>query len=396
MFTTYTPPFTTYSPPEVRILKSAKVQAFNGPIVAPPPHGFQGGIVLGSSLQEQKLRHSRYGVPVDYCNSAIDDYEKVPGEYTYFGPFYNHFGHTMSEFVHRAIPSIILGSFKKFLLISYNGAKNLSYESFPDFYKEILKFLGIEPSNILVITNHSEVENLFICEQGSDFGGGPKEGYLNFLDTFTKHRLDSLIGPTSPVLRTYVSRSKLLHGGNFLGERYLEYLLEGEGYTIMHPQELSLTAQMQLYRSSNVLIFPEGSACHGLEFFGNSALEECHLLERRKNHRNVFEPIFRNRAKVTSILADAHCLGSCILNPSTNDTLDHFANAFIPSDILLRYFRQKNLAQLNNFSVKIYNDNILADFDRHIDYHRNNNSCMIDQELIQTYRLMLDRELARI
>jgi hypothetical protein len=385
-----------FTPPEVRIFRPAMIQAFTGPIVAPPPEGFCGGIVLGNSSSELRLRHSRYRTAIDRFDEHIISYERINGEYTYLGPLYDHFGHMMSEFVHRAIPSLELGSFPKFLFVSNYHGRNNCPNPIPNVAKEILHFLSIPLENVIVLNNHSEVENLFVCEQGSDFGGGAKEWYLGFLEAYTNHRLDVLLGHTSAHLKTYVSRAKLMHGGNFLGERYIEKLLEDEGFFIMHPQEYPFINQLQLYRSSKILVFPEGSACHGLEFFGRNALEECHLLERRASHKDVFGAIFCNRAKVFSTLSGTHCISSCILHPNMDNTLDHLAQCFIPSEVLLRYFRYHGLAQLPHFSKAIYNQTALEDFERHVSYHKSSGSRMLDDDIISIYRMMLEREISRI
>jgi len=388
--------FTSYIPPEVRILKSAKIQAFNVPIVAPPPDGFRGGVVLGESGGDRRLRHSRYGEAVDSFAPEIKHYEKISGEYTYFGPLYNHFGHTMAEFVHRAIPSIILGAPRKFLFVAALGSYDLSYETLPLFVQQILQFLEIRKNDVLIISRHSEIESLFVCEQGSDFGGGPKDGYLNFLDAFTGQRLDQIFGSPEVSVRTYVSRTNICHGGNFLGERYIEKQLLEEGYTIMHPESMPMVDQMQMYRSSRVLVFPEGSASHGVEFFGSNALGECHLLERRWNHRDIYAHIFRNRAKSTTVLSGAFCMGSCVVDRNTGAMLDHMANAFIPTNRLLQYFRFHELARLDNFSRHEYAEIVMEDFDRHILYHRANRSRMVSDDEIATQRLILSREVVRI
>ena len=387
------PMFNSYSPPEARNLRKAKIQPFYAPIVAAPPHGFRGGVVLGNTVADARLRHSRYGIPVDSFHTDTEEYEIVLGDYIYFGPFYNHFGHTMTEFIHRAIPSKFLSTIEKYILVATPQHQLESDRQVPQFLKEIFDFLDIPAHSIKIIFRNSEVENLFICEQGSDFGGGPKDGYLAYLDAYTNLRLDCLVGAVTPTLTTYVSRSKTTGGGNFLGERYVEAQLRDEGIQIFHPQDASIVEQMQMYRASKILIFPEGSACHGIEFFGNNALQECHILERRLDHREIFARIFQGRAKSTSTLSGAISISPIIVHPLTREPLPHTGMAYIPAATLLEYFRSKGIARLHNFLETEYKAAALQDFDRHAELQAKLGADLLNQDEIISIRKRIILEI---
>lgn len=382
--------FSQYTSPEARVLKKANVQAFFAPIVDSPPRGFQGGIVLGDCESHRRLRHSRYWEPVDSFRADESNSEHIGKELTYIGPLYNHFGHTMSEFVHRILPSIHLEFPKKYLLIGELRGKNNKKTNIPSFFREILYFIGIDEDDIVILNSNGIIESLHVIEQGSDFGGGPKMGYLDHLDRFTLSRLDAIVGKPWEPRNTYVSRSNILHGGNILGERYIEHLLSQEGYFVMHPEEMPLPDQMQIYRSSRKLVFSEGSSCHGIEFFGNNSLNECHIIERRESHREIFSRIFRGRSRVFSSLVGAISLPSLVLDPTGVRRIEFLSNAFLPSRILISYFRTHGIAQLVEFDPVSYNKTIMEDFDRHIDFNSRSGARMAPQKEISNLRAALE------
>lgn len=383
--------FSDYGAPERREISRATVQAFEAPIVSGPPYGFRGGLVLGDSGSDLRLRHSRYWRPVDTFRESSIRPKFLQGDYTLIGPYYAHFGHTMSEFVHRIIPSFEFGFPKKYLLVSDAYKSEKQEMKIPVFLKEIFYFMGIEETEVSILGCDAIIEKLLVCEQGSDFGGGPKRGYLNYLDRFTISRLESLVGAPWEIEKVYVSRSKLLHGGNYLGERYIEALLKIEGFSIVYPEEMTFVDQMQVYRSAEKLIFSEGSSCHGIEFFGNAALRECHVIERRKSHREIFTRIFRERSRKYSTLTDSVELPSVVLDRDGTQVIDYLSNCFFPARTLLEYFRRHNLAALGDFNIQEYYQCVMEDFDKHLWYHHKRGDNVLRDDKILEIRFLIDQ-----
>jgi len=338
-----------YTPPEVRVIPNARIQAFTPPIVAAPPAGFRGGVVLGDSDGDRKLRHSRYWSAVDTFDDRLDFSERLHGEFVYLGPLYDHFGHTMAEFVHRAIPSLILSSVRNFLVVGTHNNQPRDTATMPNFFKGILQYLNISPERIKIVSSHSTVDSLFMCEQGSDFGGGSKDGYLPYLDFFTSMTPRPVSQTPNRSRRTYVSRAKVASGGNILGQGYIESAFVEEGYDVVYPEELSFIDQMDVYGTSEVLIFPEGSACHGIEFFGTHALENCHILERRPNHREIYKNVFRGRSKNFSSLMDPVPIGSIVLHSDRYEPISHLGVVLIDYRRLINYVVSMKIAKFENF-----------------------------------------------
>jgi hypothetical protein len=381
--------FEDYRSPERRQINGASVQVFSAPIVTGPPHGFRGGVVLGDGQGDSRLRHSRYWKAVDSFRLAPTSSEVVKGAYTYWGPYYEHFGHMMAEFVHRVIPSMNFDFPKNYILIGDVNLPRSKDIKPPHYFRDILYFLDINFDDILIINNDATVERLFICEQGSDFGGGPKFGYLDHLDRFSGPRLEYLMGAPWSMRKVYVSRSKVRAGGNYLGENYVESLLRSEGFDIFYPEECGLVDQMQVYRSADTLVFSEGSSCHGIEFFGNKSLNDCHMIERRASHREIFARIFKGRAKKYSIMTGAIELPTIVLDKTSGAKLDFLSNTFIPRRRLIRYLRDYGISPISEFSADIYYQEIMKDFDTHVSHHVNGGGRVLDAINIREIRTAL-------
>ena len=250
--------------PVVADLKYASYQDLPiQPLTEPvPPEVFRGGPVLGTDPLSMSLRHHRERSVSDGFSEFAIYNNRIDGEWNYAGIVYAHFGHFLAECVHRIIPTRRIFPCRNWLFVyhHYNDCAVSDFDSLPDYSQEILNFLEIGPHNFKMIHQNTKVEIANIVQQGSSFVVGPQPGYLRELRDFTDPRLDII-----PTGRVYVSRTALPPGGSYLGEKYLENLLESEGFTVFHPEKYTFKRQMEMYRGSEVIIFAEGSACHGTE-----------------------------------------------------------------------------------------------------------------------------------
>ena len=271
--------------------------AFRHPLVGAPAIGFHGGPAI-QEPEWRSLRHTRYFQPVDWFDGCEAASKRLAGEYVYVGPVYSHFGHVMAEMVHRLLPAAATAAGKEFLLIStIQDHRFRTFDDLPSFYREILTFFRINPSQIVILNEDHIVERLHVFEQGSDFGGGPKPGYLDDLAVFADGLLNPLRGSLPLHRKVYVSRSALPGGGGVLGERYIERLLMEQGFYIARPETMPLIEQMHLYRNAEFVIFPEGSACHGVELMGTGSLGTVMFLARRPDHLEIFKRVLAPRSK---------------------------------------------------------------------------------------------------
>jgi acetyltransferase-like isoleucine patch superfamily enzyme len=174
----------------------------------------------------------------------------LDGEFIYAGPIYHHFGHFMAEMVHRIVQSKKLFSSGNWIFSDIAANDQKTYDYLPSWIKAILEFVEVESRSVTIIGKNTAVSRVSVVEQGSDFGGGPKPGYLSDLLEFSERRLQTLRHSDAPIPKVYVSRGGVRHGGAFLGESYIENHLEREGFFIFRPEQYTPSKQMDVYRKA--------------------------------------------------------------------------------------------------------------------------------------------------
>ena len=348
-----------------KVFDDVEVHAFRMPMVP----SFEGGVVL-SDPADQRLRQTRNWAPCDACAPSGAALPVLEGEFAYGGPLYlHHFGHFMAECIHRVLPTTQRFQPRKWLFVSERHSERAS-GPMPPFVLQAFEFLGVDMGTVTIADTDMRVRQLSICEQGSDLWGGAKPGYLLDLDAYTSPRLDALHGRAPRSGKVYVSRSNVPTGGTFLGERYLETLLAGEGFRIFHPEQHPLTEQMDVYRKAELVVFPEGSACHGVELLGASALDRCYLLGRREDlQRRIFVNILQPRSREFDLLAAHRPLGTIVVNPATGEPLDHRGVCLFDVEALLEFLRSRSIASLRDFDLGRYFQAASIDLWRYVRHH---------------------------
>ena len=376
------------------VVTNARLQHLGSPGPAYPGAAFVGGFVPTDASHE-KLRQARDRVPVDAFQDGVSHDFTLDGTFLYGGLIYGHLGHVMCEIVHRILT--VRSQFREcpWLFVGLGAAAPLlGLSSMPPALKQALGFLDVAPENVLCVHAHSRIKRLQIPEQGSDFGGGPKPGCLALLRAHAEARLDSLYRHGAHQRRIYVSRTRLPPGGSFLGETYLETLLEQEGCLPFHPEMHALEWQMETYRRAEVVIFPEGSACHGVELLGVEMLQTCAFLERRPSHRRVFENVLAPRAQTMHRLLDSPMLGTLAAHPVSGEPLEHAGVwVFSPQD-LLSFMRGSGLADLPGFQVDQYRLACRTDLDAYILRYRQPGAAAVPEQGFTELQAAFDLAMA--
>jgi len=142
---------------------------------------------------------------------------------------------------------------------------------------------------------------------------------------------------------------------------------------------------MEFYRQARVIIFPEGSACHGIELLGDQMLETCLLLVRRPSHQHAFERILAPRSRCFGTHADAINLGTIAAHPIDGTPLSNFAVSVFNPQTLIEFLRKMAGVELINFRLEAYRDAVKADLGRYIDHHRAH-SCLLSERTLQDFQ----------
>lgn len=303
-----------------RLLREARVEAME----RRPRAVFIGGPVLGDDPESCRLRHTRNRRPVDRFDPDATFPGRLDGEYAYLGIAFSHFGHAMAEMIHRILPTRSLVPDPRWIILGRKGTPD-DFARLPAISRTILALLGVDGTNCTVVNRNTIVERLLVVEAGADLAGRPKDWYFPLLEGVVPRLVGA--AATARPQRLYVSRARLGPGSGVLGEGWLEGAFERAGFTVLHPQEHGLVEQMAFYAAAEVVVFAEGSACHGVELFGRGALGHTVLLNRRQIRRSPFDEVLRPRSRRYDRFDGNLFLGSVLTDGS--DPLAHLGVALL-------------------------------------------------------------------
>jgi hypothetical protein len=195
----------------------------------------------------------------------------------YGGIYWPNYGHFLAEGIHRLWP-FWYGLVSKDCPIAFHlpvaGAK---VKPLQPFVVDILAFLGIPAKNVMMIDRPTQFGELIIPQQGKLLGQRASDEY--------SASFKSMPGGEARFDGVYVSRSRHLMTGSYLGESLLQAQLERAGFTVIHPEEWSLRELVGIYRHASAIIFSEGSPIHVMEVTGGSAADV--MIVNRRSARFV-------------------------------------------------------------------------------------------------------------
>lgn len=314
----------TASGPVSRTIRWAHVQA------AERPNGvFHGGPVLSDDPDSLKLRHNRAGQAVDHFAPAVRDPVTLAGSYAYLGRSFGHFGHIMSEMIHRILPTREVAKRPRWLIVHQRGSP-AHFGALAPAAQAMLRLLGVNEDNCTVLAEDALVEELLIVEAGTELGSAPKDWYLDLLNRR---------GPGTRPLdgdfpkKVYVSRGGLEDKSGLLGEKVLEAMLSDAGFHIMHSEKLPLLRQFAMYRAAEVLLFAEGSACHGVELFGGDTLPHTVLMNRRPKAATAFDRVLAPRSERFDHFTGNPFFGTAVFNGRGDPRADRGVSAIALHDL---------------------------------------------------------------
>lgn len=328
-----------------------------------------GGPILGRSPTENRLRHFHSRNPVDYFDDSSKFEKKLSGEWNYLGLLVPHFGHAMAESFHRILSSQRRFQCRNWLVVGPRQNSPYGAAALPRFFLDAVSLFGIKSEQIFVLTQDSIVERLNIVEHESSLGMSPKPQYLDDLRDHMTTELAKRTSSAPAAERIYVSRSALPPGGTLLGERWLESVLIKSGFTIFHPENHSLVEQLQVYTGAQVVIFMEGSACHGAELLGTRMLNNCILIPRRSSHVDYFRNILKPRANSMSVFSGFFDIGTAASQSGRVTPAYHLSVSLIDPEGLRRFLSENYDIDLGYLNFDSYRVAAIDDLERYIRYY---------------------------
>jgi hypothetical protein len=271
-------------------------------------------------------RYRAHGRVMDVEPPEADPISTLNGTVAWSGAVTWHFGHQISDFTTRLLPTLAEMPDAPFAFSSRARALFRSMDETPRRFGEILDWYGIARELVHLIVEPTLVERLVVAPQAEQRNGpGPEPWYLDLQDTHTASRLGEIERSGS----LYVSRAGLR--ARFAGEAYLEVVLQEGGFRVLRPETVALEDQLRAYAGAESILFAEGSALHGAQLMGR-ALGDATVLTRRSGWR-LAEAQLRPRARSVRYV-DA--VRSLVLGMDTGGApADYFGLSILDPELLL-------------------------------------------------------------
>lgn len=187
----------------------------------------------------------------------------LPGTWLFGGMLYGHFGHFLCESTARLWALEEAGPGIDGVL--FHPKKRATWPQ--RFLRPIRPWLAIAGLRgaVELPMQPCRVERLLVPDQA--FGTGGMIGGTPEFHRFVRSRFGAGIA-ASGAEKIYISRSHLFaKRGRILGEPWLEARMQAEGYSIFHPQEHPIEAQIAQYKAARVIVSTDCSALHLAAFF---------------------------------------------------------------------------------------------------------------------------------
>ncbi|WP_417698541.1 glycosyltransferase 61 family protein [Psychromonas sp.] len=216
---------------------------------------------------------------------------RLEGRYLYAGPFYNHFGHIMTESIHRLFAFDDSYDGVIFCSAGYTNKTVLTQEV-PNYFLEIINYFGINEEKLIILRETTTIETLDVFECGSRLQHGAIDEYLDRLKEIRKK--NSLAVNDSFPKKVFFGRSHIIDSGTVLGESYFMSNLLDNGFTYIAPEKFSVSQQVCILENAEEVVFMEGSAIYALELLP-SITANVYMIPRRP-YDSFFRPHVEGKA----------------------------------------------------------------------------------------------------
>nr|WP_283937899.1 glycosyltransferase 61 family protein [Sphingomonas caseinilyticus] len=296
----------------------------------------------------------------------------------YGGLLFRHFGHAISESIHRLWPRFAMKELASARIAFHlvNNTKVMPYVT------EAFNLHGIPRRHILGIDQPMLFRHLFVGPQARQMAGPTIiPNYRSMLD----HSLGRRLPPPGGTRRLYVSRMYHHHTGSFYGESFVEKQLAACGFEIIYPEQHRLTALVEILRDSELAVFAEGSAIHALELCG-SVTPAAFVIGRRGMSTERFTPLLSNICQKWKI--SDHLLANLGMSA---DKKKH--SGLIRLSAVMRDLQEfSGIAAIGSFTPDQLSDAIRMDLEHHIGDERNERDADYARRASEMADIALTRE----
>src|SRR6056297_1153523 len=205
-----------------------------------------------------------------------------------------HFGHQIRDFLSRLPLTLKICEQSRLVFAVLEGHGPIRIEDAPEFFRGILAWFGVPEERVIIVSRPTLFGELRVLPQGEVAGDGSLslQPDVQFLDYLSQHGSRSHIHDARAERYKVTLVSRVRHRPLILGEQVIDELFSKAGHHVFYPERHSLQKQLEVYLNSELLVFTEGSALHGLQLLGRN-LNQVLVIARRSGpdqFRSRIEP----------------------------------------------------------------------------------------------------------
>lgn len=212
----------------------------------------------------------------DYCD-ADTGIKTLTGNYIYMGHFMAHYGHFLTE----GISSFwALKHFKGAIPVFHPFVFGVDVK---EFMLPFFKAHDIDVDNIHIIREKTRFEHIAIPERTFHLNDTVHQEFISII----RHVKHALGIKKKEARKIFLSRARLENTGRAIeNEKEIDIAMAQLGFEILHPQEISINKQIEIYASTHIMAGFSGSALHNCLF-----MDEGSVVIEMGDRRNPARPL---------------------------------------------------------------------------------------------------------
>jgi hypothetical protein len=176
-----------------------------------------------------------------------------PGLYYFAGAAWDHFGHFLTEGLSRwwllaRLPQSVRAELR---FVLYND------RPLEPWQLDFLEALGVHPKRIVHLAEPQRFERLIVPSAAYNLHCAASPAQADVWE-----RIGSVFDRGAGPERVYLSRLRYTHHRALVNEQEVERLFHARGFTVLHPQELSVADQVAAVRHARLIAGSAGSAMY--------------------------------------------------------------------------------------------------------------------------------------